>query len=161
VVASCPSFLIGDTGPAGGIVFYLKDSTGAHGLEAAPVDQYADWHRCFYRLVIAGHDYEGVGSGKVYTEIINESCGLWTVAGYASRYSLNGVSDWYLPSRYELNLMYIGIGGAANVGGFAGYNYWSSTESDANNAWTQYLNTGEQYQSVKTNALGVRAIRAF
>jgi hypothetical protein len=38
VIAHC-GFLIGDTGPAGSIVFYLTDATGLHGLEAAPVDQ--------------------------------------------------------------------------------------------------------------------------
>ena len=38
VVSSCP-FIIGDTGPAGGKVFYLFDSTGESGLEAAPADQ--------------------------------------------------------------------------------------------------------------------------
>jgi len=29
---------VGDKGPAGGIVFYLNDNTGLHGLEAAPAD---------------------------------------------------------------------------------------------------------------------------
>ena len=32
-------FAIGDTGPAGGKVFYLTDTNGLHGLEASPADQ--------------------------------------------------------------------------------------------------------------------------
>ena len=42
--------------------------------------------------------------------------------------------DWYLPSKYELNLMYENIGqgnalGLGNVGNFSSSSYWSSTES--------------------------------
>jgi hypothetical protein len=76
-------------------------------------------------------------------------------------------SDWYLPSKYELNLMRNNIGQGApspytNVGGFADNVYWSSTEFGANFAWLQNVFNGLQYNSFnKSEEVYVRAIRAF
>ena len=76
-------------------------------------------------------------------------------------------SDWYLPSKYELNLMRNNIGQGApspytNVGGFADNVYWSSTEFGANFAWLQNVSNGIQYNNYnKSEVVYVRAIRAF
>ena len=76
-------------------------------------------------------------------------------------------SDWYLPFKHELNLMYTNIGfGASGVnydkGGFAESVYWSSTEFGANYAWLQNVLNGIQYNSFdKLQVAYVRAIRAF
>jgi hypothetical protein len=45
--------------------------------------------------------------------------------------------DWYLPSKYELNLL---SSQRLVVGGFSALNYWSSSESSANSA--HYQNFG-------------------
>ena len=66
--------------------------------------------------------------------------------------------DWYLPSKFELNLLYAQ---KSVVGGFAGGAYWSSTESLSNYAWFQDFNVGVQVNVDKVNAYYVRAIRAF
>ena len=47
------------------------------------------------------------------------------------------------------------------VGGFASGYYWSSSEIDANLAWTQLFFNGTQNYSVKTTTLPVRPVRAF
>ena len=76
-------------------------------------------------------------------------------------------SDWYLPSKYELNLMRNNIGQGApspytNVGGFADNVYWSSTEFGANLAWLQNVLNGIQYNNYnKSEEVYVRAIRSF
>jgi hypothetical protein len=63
--------------------------------------------------------------------------------------------------------MYKNIGqgnalGLGNVGGFASYYYWSSTETDNGNAWLQYFFNGYQYSSGKSSySYYVRAVRAF
>ena len=155
---------LGDTGPAGGKVFYLSDNTGRHGLEAAPVDQSssAPWGCAyaystpggglnpktgvmmppstgytFYKVGAFGTD---IGTGASNTAIMLSSCSNSsfdsnTAANIASSYTLNGYHDWFLPSRDELNLIY-----AQNlISEPSPYDisWWSSTESeiDPEGAW--------------------------
>ncbi len=81
----------------------------------------------------------------------------------------NGVTygDWYLPSNYELNLMYTNkatidaIAGANSGNSFASYYYWSSTEYGVDSAWLQTFADGSQVTSLKSAAFRVRAVRAF
>jgi hypothetical protein len=88
-------------------------------------------------------------------------------AGLARACTVGGFSDWYLPSRYELNLMYQNIGqgnllGLGNVGGFSSNYYWSSTELVGNFAWIQNFGSGVQFSGyAKSATLYVRAVRAF
>jgi hypothetical protein len=88
-------------------------------------------------------------------------------------------SNWYLPSRDELQLMYANlqrfgcstnttVGGVdaslcpTRKGNFSNNYYWSSTEYDPNSAWGQSFDYGFQYNYNKdfTN-YSVRAFRAF
>lgn len=73
----------------------------------------------------------------------------------------NGVIyQWYLPSKDELNKIYLN---RAAIGGFTGNFYWSSSQYDANNAWVQSFQTGEQGPGLKSNAapVSVRSTRHF
>ena len=64
---------------------------------------------------------------------------------------------WRLPTKDELNMFYEN---KQEIGGFANFYYWSSTEVDNSNAWLQYFIAGGQYLGSK-NANGyVRAVRA-
>ena len=140
---ACP-YALGEKGPAGGIVFYL-DATRQHGLEAAPVDQSSGAIWGCFNNDIAGADGMAVGTGRQNTlDIIAGCADAGTAAKVAAGYSLNGYSDWFLPSRDELNLLYLQKG----VGGFAGGDYWSSSEMDSydrDSAWAQNLINGRQY----------------
>lgn len=75
--------------------------------------------------------------------------------------------DWYLPSKYELNLMYqmkttINTTALENNGSdFSSYWYWSSTDFSTNNAWGQKLSDGRQANGSKNTEVGVRAVRFF
>ena len=74
---------------------------------------------------------------------------------------MNGYSDWYLPTKDELNLIYINLV-KKGVGGFGGYGYWSSTEVGNGNAWGQNFSDGGQYTiNKKYFNSNVRAVRAF
>ena len=42
---------------------------------------------------------------------------------------------------------------------FSGGGYWSSTQASPSNGWFQYFSDGGQYDSGKTNAFNVRAVR--
>ena len=67
--------------------------------------------------------------------------------------------DWRLPTKYELNEMYLY---RAAIGGFALFYYWSSTESgNGTNAWFQYFPNGGQGDFGKALPFYVRAVRAF
>jgi len=48
-----------------------------------------------------------------------------------------------------------------NVGGFSNNNYWSSSEYNANNAWKQNFNNGNQNNNNKNNNNYVRCVRTF
>ncbi len=149
----------------GGIVFYVYDD-GQHGLIAALADQSTGirWYGGSITNTCARGD--GVGAGLKNTAIIIANQGSVDGNSFAARicneYSVtvDGVmyGDWYLPSKYELNLLYAQ---KTVVGGFAVNGYWSSTENAGNNAWAQYFNDGSQHSDFKGYTYGVRAVRAF
>lgn len=85
----------------------------------------------------------------------------WTSAKTAcEELILNGYSDWHLPSKEELNLVYVNLK-QVGVGGFANDYYWSSTEYRDGLAWCQNFNNGRQSYFNKGNMYDVRAVRAF
>jgi hypothetical protein len=154
----------------GGIVFYVYDG-GKHGLIAASSDQSTGirWY--------GGGSFtntraraDGVGAGFKNTAIIIANQGAVDGNAFAAtvcnEYSVTagGVTygDWYLPSRHELNLLYIQKV-AGTVGGFATNNvlYWSSTEENASYAGVQNFTDGLQSIDGKLFTNYVRAIRAF
>ena len=146
------TYSVGDL-TQGGIVFYVTpDST--HGLAAATQDH---------------------SNGSNLVEAQN----------YISdpfNHSVNGqqFTDWRLPTKHELNQMYLNIGGGningatpvgslGNVGGFSPTYYWSSTYMWTQMAWCQNFYNGNQagmdaldsvFGSTGLN-IYIRAVRAF
>ena len=153
----------------GGIVFYVYDN-GQHGLIAATADQSAGirWYGGSNTNTRARAN--GIGAGLKNTAIIIANQGPVDGAAFAAtvcnEYSVTvaGVAygDWYLPSKYELNLLYLQRT-LAGLGGFAVNNYWSSTEIDNVFVWVHYFdnvgNTGTDQKD--RDGYAVRAIRAF
>jgi len=100
-------------------------------------------------------------------------------AGIAWAYDNNSKTDWYLPSKDELNQMckwqrgqawvsdatICNDTGTPNSGrgasGFSSDFYWSSSENAANDAWLQYFDDGSQDDDAKTSTRYVRSVRAF
>jgi hypothetical protein len=113
------TYEVGDTGPAGGWVFYI-DATGQHGLEATLVaDEHADirWDNSLSPGTNTEAHGAGIGAGEMNTMLIianQRSDSASYVAGIAANLVVTsgGVKygDWYLPSKYELHLMYLNIG---------------------------------------------------
>ena len=151
----------------GGIVFYLDGSGG--GLIAAVEDQSNGirWYNGSY--VTTGATGTAIGTGSANTTTIITEQGAPAIsyaAGLARAYEGGGHTDWFLPSKDELNKMYENIGqgnvlGLGNVGNLSNSYYWSSTEDVYYSAWGQYFFNGNQTNGAKNNANYVRAVRAF
>ena len=211
--------IVGDTGPGGGVVFYVSatnfTSTGSdcnttcRYLEAAPADQSTGivWAttaaRCYLNASdlglsdcqsnsiysnAAGQDASrtaatAIGKGRANTNQIRARLttagGALTstyAAGIAYAYANDGKTDWYLPSKDELNelckyartqttgdtTVICANTGTLRVGFSTGY-YWSSSEYGASLAWDQEFANGNQYYPFKGNSsqVYVRSVRAF
>ena len=156
---------IGDT-YQGGIIFYL-DASGCHGLIGAQTDQSTgiSWDNGSGGLTNAVRD--GIGAGKINTERIIAVYGVGNYAAqFCADYQGGNYGDWYLPSRFELDLMRDNIGqgnvlGLGNIGGFDDEYYWSSTEYNINNVLVQFFLAGNIFNIGKSNARYVRAVRAL
>jgi hypothetical protein len=84
-------------------------------------------------------------------------------AGIAWDYSNNGKSDWFLPSKDELNKLYLE---RVNVGGFSPGSYWSSSERVVPNVnrasgYSFSPTFGGPNDPIKSSLAKVRPVRAF
>jgi hypothetical protein len=169
---------VGDTGPGGGTIFYVAPTTftqiGATGfmcstackyLEAAPTSGTGAWTDAFYRWsgninTLIGTTGTAIGTGYKNTLAIvaqsNTSDRAATVSrGYSGP---NSLRDWFLPSKDELNELYLQ---KTIVGGFQQNYYWSSSESNTTSSFDQNFTGGSQGTTVKNGEDYVRPIRAF
>jgi len=150
----------------GGIVFYVYDN-GQHGLIASPVDQgLSQWYNGQSRATGATGD--GLGAGAMNTALIvavqiaDNATGNFA-AKVCADYSVtvDGITygDWYLPSKYELELLYLKwpfITGIHNTS-----IYQSSTEDSASNYWGVNFTNNTFFSNSKNIGAFVRAIRSF
>ena len=147
------------TGPGGGIVFYLDASGG--GWEAAPADQStsAPWS-CTGTTFNTSLSPDSSASNT--NRIVNNGCSNSNeAADICAALTQGGFSDWVLPSRDALNLMYTNLHqnslGSFNTSG----EYWSSSEQFSNLAWHYNFGFGNYTASARTQNFRVRAVRKF
>jgi hypothetical protein len=149
----------------GGIVFYVWDD-GAHGLIAATADLGSKKWGTDGTLIYSIRD--GIGAGRYNTERIIQNIKSSDI-GYTSDYTLyaayvcatykgGNFADWYLPSKYELNLLYLQ---KTVVGGFSGF-YWTSSEYASRDVTHQNFADGDNSGGMtKSLTRNVRPIRSF
>jgi hypothetical protein len=151
----------------GGIIAYILQPEDSgynanvqHGFIAAPFDQSigAEWG-C-YSIEIPGANGSVIGTGTQNTIDIVTGCSTDSTAAKLSYdLVLGGFSDWCLPSRQELNILYYK---RFTIGGFTNNSYWSSTENGDSYAYCQSFDNGYQPVEVsKSELFCVRAIRYF
>jgi hypothetical protein len=74
-------------------------------------------------------------------QLIADTQRLNPAAAYCYHLDLNGQTDWYLPARLEMNVLFIN---RTSIGGFAASDaYWTSSEDTSAGAW-RYFNFGFQ-----------------
>jgi hypothetical protein len=151
----------------GGIIFYL-DSTGEHGLVCALTDQSFEAEWGCPPSVVAGAMGIIIGTGQQNTlDILNTCNNAGIAADLCDELNSNGFTDWYLPSKDELNEIYVNLMavnmGLNDNGGFAmeDTEYWSSSLETSNTAWRQSFNAGNQSGALENDLNNVRAIRNF
>ena len=165
---------IGEAYQGGKVAYVLQlgdpgyDPTTPHGLIAATLDQSEGirWYNGSYTTT--GATATAIGTGLSNTNSIITSQGATSTsyaAGLARAYAGGGYADWYLPSRDELNKLYLN---RIAIGGFKNVRYWSSTVvnpevpgTDEHEAWYYDFSIGDQRIHFLDQTYYVRAIRAF
>lgn len=157
------TYNLGDIGPAGGFIFYDKGeyTDGWRYMEAAPVDQSTGVNWGCSGTLIPGSLPSAIGFGPANTQAIRGTCtSANTAAARCDTYELNGFTDWFLPSRMELQLMHSNLNA-----GTASFNtlstYWSSTQNNNISAQGVSWSTGNTINQNKVVDYRVRAARRF
>lgn len=131
----------------GGVVAYFLqpgdpgyDPNVLHGIIGAQVNQSVGAQWGCLGTNIPGAEGLAIGTGLQNTLDIVSGC---STAGIAAKICndlvIDGYSDWYLPSRDELNKLYLN---RVAIGGFGNNNYMSSSEVGINYFWGQLFING-------------------
>ena len=172
--ATAAVYNVGDTGPSGGKIFYkdLSRPAGSQYFEAACAgwsdgtcggsdlsDPETSWG-CMKKLIATK---EAIGAGKKNTTKILSGCETIGIAAQlAADLELGGQTDWFLPSKDELNQMFIQ---RKLIDGFSSNRFWSSFEAwQTYIAWYHSIRPGFQYQRPEyktSDSQAVRPVRAF
>lgn len=156
-----PKFILGQK-YQGGVIFYI-DKSNEHGLIVAEQDLGTATWGC-QSLIVGGADKEEVGFGLENTTAVVNACDEEGIAAkLCFDLVLDGYDDWFLPSKDELNLLYLQrdlVGGFVSDGNAP---YWSSTEYEESfGAWRQLFSpVTEQTIYDKYLEYNVRPIRRF
>ena len=167
------TYQIGDTGPAGGIVFFDRGffQDGWRYLEAAPIgaDFSAQW--AANRQDVPGGTSTALGSGRRNTQNIvnqlNQRRESQRAAQLCANLEINGFKDWFLPSIDELNYLYQN---RQFVEGLQNARYWSSSQHSRRSAlaldfggglFGSDFGRGRPSDHNKSDTYRVRAVRAF
>ena len=125
-------YAVGDTGPGGGIIIYyeehgfeLEGYGEVHYLEAAPEDLgRLVWFDGNWQFVPdASNLNAGIGTGRHNTILLHGLSEETEAATACINYRGGRFSDWFLPSKDELNILWEN----RSLLNLKSFNYWSSS----------------------------------
>jgi TolB-like protein len=163
------TYKIGDTGPAGGLIFYDKgnNSGGWRYLEAAPRDLPRKLNATRESIDITDCSERAVGKGRENTQVIMAEAdkrggGFGWAAQACVALNVNGNNDWFLPSRDEMHYMYGNLH-MQGLGNFKNERYWSSTGYNYYGSrhfwWEDFSNGVQDTAGATNNEYWIRPIR--
>ena len=163
-VTPVKTYGVGDAGPGGGTVFYVLASgftcgpdllSSCNYLEAAPSNSGTiNW--CSNMTTSVAGTSTAIGAGAKNTAAMKTAC-TSGAAQKATGTSSGGKTDWYLPSKDELQALYSAWYNKSLTG-----ELWSSSQgAAASDAWVLYWEDGEVTSTPKGLITSVRAVRAF
>ena len=161
---AAPIYTIGESALGGKIAYILQegdpgyDVNVQHGLVATietPTEQLM-WG-CTGTVISPTSSL--IGTGNANTDLITSVCIDPTIAAaFCKNLIEGGYSDWYLPSKDELNKLFLN---RTAIGNFINFNYWSSTQYSAVTAWEQLFTSGVTSHAFGENTFAIRPIRSF
>jgi hypothetical protein len=157
---------IGDTGPAGGIVFFDRGfiGDGWRYLEAAPATaEFAIEFEGGKSSKFINKTATFIGSGKQNTKYLLQLNNTTTnqVIYLNALLDINGYKDWFIPSKAELDIIYKNLK-EKGLSEFRESIYLSSSFTDDSSLWTQSFINGYQSTNLPIKwKYVVRAVRAF
>ncbi len=154
-------YRVGDIGPAGGYIFYDCDADNADGNKDGLISSECGWRY----LEAAREDYPetmrwgdssddnygtkyDIGTGKDNTiRLKNRGTKDYMVYKIWGK-EFYGYSDWFVPSRDELNLMYENLH-KKGLGSFRNDHYWTSSEYYSDGSHSYYYACFQDFASGK------------
>jgi hypothetical protein len=179
--------MVGDVGPGGGIVVYDAGSAQTWGryLEIAPKQcessrlQYSHGglgSSRIFRTQTERVATKFIGAGERTTQQLQRLRAPDLAATVAWASTCGGMTDWFLPSKDELNEAFRWLSHSRRdfeltpAGQFERGYYWTSSDYNGRTAWMQYFADGQQFDRVQTlsgnrkppaRPFYVRPMRAF
>jgi hypothetical protein len=164
------AYKLGDRGPSGGLVFFDKGKVedGWRYLEAAPTDagEGGIWGSAI-TIKSVRTPRGSIDSNRQYMETLVAALGGYGHCAAAKAcydYKAGEFTDWFLPTKDQLDLMYKNLK-KAGLGRFASEWYWSSTlirtTSGTGNAVCLSFGNGSQANMNYEYKARIRAVRAF
>ena len=187
-MVSCEKqYKVGEKGLGGGTIFYVSNKgftpvgtdSVCHYMECSPIlSDGASWcSQMPYTECCELETADEIGSGRQNTanimgaghnggELSEENCAALICSNYQTETTQAG--DWWLPSKDELNLIYVNLvqkGFPFDVraeSSDSGW-YWSSSQNAEapNKAWGQGFASGSQDCGNKNDKIAVIAVRAW
>lgn len=140
----------------GGIIFYVEED-GKHGLITKTIEESKWQHGTFT------DDYtvrDGVGTAnfnRKRLEVIQNPDAY--DAESSSNNPENSLGKWYLPTKYDMDKLYLN---RMVVGGFSDFSKgWKSLETSSLSAWYQSFVVGVSFPNGKDDSEYIRIVREF
>jgi hypothetical protein len=169
VFPATASVSVGDSALGGKVGYILQSGDTGYvageqrGLIAATADQSSMgiiWAVAAYQSTSVPGTGTDLGTGSANTDriIAQNGAGSAYAAGLSRAYNGGSYTDWYLPSKDELEKIY---NNRVAIGGFTTAYYWSSSEYDAKNVCLRNFKTGDPDFYLKSWTYLVRSVRSF